>query len=138
MSGPSGRREWAYRGKESGSAFGTIEADPRGPAVERTPEWTHSAFDLPRRTASRRFAIRLEEPEPQLLEDEATGAASASFGELSRSLAVSEIPGLTLEDMVQKMLRPLLKEWLNENLPPMVERLVQEEIERVSKHGGAR
>ena len=39
----------------------------------------------------------------------------------------------TLEDLVSEMLRPLLKEWLDANLPPLVERLVREEIERVSR-----
>lgn len=39
----------------------------------------------------------------------------------------------TLEDLVQDMLRPMLKGWLDENLPVMVERLVRAEIERVSR-----
>ena len=39
----------------------------------------------------------------------------------------------TLEDLVKEMLRPMLKSWLDENLPPMVERLVRQEIERVSR-----
>ncbi|PXW50447.1 hypothetical protein BY998_1436 [Methylobacterium sp. B4] len=39
----------------------------------------------------------------------------------------------TLEDLVQDMLRPMLKGWLDENLPHMVERLVRAEIERVAR-----
>jgi cell pole-organizing protein PopZ len=39
----------------------------------------------------------------------------------------------TLEDLVQDMLRPMLKGWLDENLPGMVERLVRAEIERVAR-----
>lgn len=39
----------------------------------------------------------------------------------------------TLEDLVKDMLRPMLKEWLDQNLPPLVERLVRQEIERVSR-----
>jgi cell pole-organizing protein PopZ len=39
----------------------------------------------------------------------------------------------TLEDIVQDMLRPMLKEWLDDNLPVVVERLVRAEIERVSR-----
>ena len=39
----------------------------------------------------------------------------------------------TLEDLVQDMLRPMLKGWLDENLPSMVERLVRAEIERVAR-----
>ncbi len=39
----------------------------------------------------------------------------------------------TLEDIVKEMLRPMLKGWLDENLPQMVERLVSVEIERVAR-----
>ena len=41
----------------------------------------------------------------------------------------------TLEDLVKDMLRPMLKNWLDENLPTMVERLVRAEIERVARGG---
>jgi len=41
--------------------------------------------------------------------------------------------GRTLEDMVIELMRPLLKEWLDANLPATVDRLVQKEIERISK-----
>jgi hypothetical protein len=37
----------------------------------------------------------------------------------------------TIEDMVREMLRPLLKEWLDSNLPHLVERVVQEEVSRL-------
>lgn len=39
----------------------------------------------------------------------------------------------TLEDMVIELMRPLLKQWLDENLPATVDRLVQKEIERISR-----
>jgi cell pole-organizing protein PopZ len=39
----------------------------------------------------------------------------------------------TLEDMTVELMRPLLKQWLDENLPATVERLVQKEIERISR-----
>jgi cell pole-organizing protein PopZ len=39
--------------------------------------------------------------------------------------------GPTLEDLVRAELRPMLKEWLDSYLPPLVERLVRTEIERV-------
>ena len=41
----------------------------------------------------------------------------------------------TLEDLVEDMLRPMLKEWLDDNLPTIVERLVRAEIERVARGG---
>ena len=39
----------------------------------------------------------------------------------------------TLEDLVKEMLRPMLKEWLDRNLPPMVERFVEREIVRLTR-----
>ena len=39
----------------------------------------------------------------------------------------------TLEDLVKEMLRPMLKAWLDDNLPALVERIVKAEIERVSR-----
>lgn len=39
--------------------------------------------------------------------------------------------GVTLEDMVRELLRPILKEWLDDNLPYMIERIVKSEIEKM-------
>lgn len=41
--------------------------------------------------------------------------------------------GKTIEDIVMALLRPLLKEWLDQNLPPVVERIVQKEVERIAR-----
>jgi cell pole-organizing protein PopZ len=72
-----------------------------------------------------------------LLGPEATAAAASSVGNLLRTL-VSERQhvavyrgGPTIEDLVREEIRPLLKHWLDTNLPPLVERLVRAEIERV-------
>ncbi len=76
---------------------------------------------------------------PDLLVDGATQAATASsVGNLVRTLVsargtVIHRSGPTLEDMVRDEMRPWLKEWLDSNLPALVERLVQAEIERVIK-----
>jgi cell pole-organizing protein PopZ len=72
-----------------------------------------------------------------LLGPEATAAAASSVGSLLRTLVAERQQvaayrgGPTIEDMVREEIRPLLKEWLDANLPPMVERLVRSEIERV-------
>jgi uncharacterized protein len=71
---------------------------------------------------------RSEEP---LLSPEATEAAALSFGALSAGL---EARSAELADgMVRDMLRPMLKQWLDDNLPAIVERLVREEIQRVAR-----
>jgi uncharacterized protein len=41
--------------------------------------------------------------------------------------------GRTVEELVSELLRPMLKTWLDDNLPAIVERLVRAEIERVSR-----
>ena len=41
--------------------------------------------------------------------------------------------GRTLEDVVRAMLRPLLKDWLDQYLPGMVEQAVRDEVERISR-----
>jgi cell pole-organizing protein PopZ len=70
-----------------------------------------------------------------LLGAEAAAAAGASVGSLVRTLAGRTTQvyggGPTLDDIVRAELRPLLKDWLDAYLPPMVERLVRAEIERV-------
>jgi cell pole-organizing protein PopZ len=84
--------------------------------------------------------IDVEEPamsadQSPILSRDAETAASAAFGALASSLSSSN-GGRTLEDIVGDMLRPMLKEWLDDNLPALVERLVAEEIERVSRRRG--
>ncbi len=73
---------------------------------------------------------------PELIAPETAAAAASSVGTLVRTLAAGRATqiyggGPTLEDMVRAELRPMLKLWLDEYLPPLVERLVRTEIERV-------
>jgi len=60
-----------------------------------------------------------------------SAAVDSAFNSLAQTVLVQN--ARTLEDLVREMLRPLLKAWLDENLPAMVERLVRAEIERVSR-----
>ena len=73
---------------------------------------------------------------PSLVAPEAAAAAASSVGSLVRTLAAERMTqvrsgGPTIEDIVREEMRPLLKAWLDANLPPLVERLVRAEIERV-------
>ena len=40
----------------------------------------------------------------------------------------------TIEDLVKEVMRPMVKDWLDENLPGLTERLVRREIERLARH----
>ncbi len=86
--------------------------------------------------------VRVPAPDPEpadneetLVAPEAAAAAASSVGSLMRALSERSTKvyqgGPTLEDLVRDEIRPLLKQWLDTNLPPLVERLVRLEIERV-------
>lgn len=68
-----------------------------------------------------------------LISEAAEKQVAASFGSLSQAL-IEEQKRL-LNEKMEAMLRPMLQEWLDTNLPPLVERLVREEIERVVRRG---
>ncbi|MAB70269.1 MAG: hypothetical protein CMH89_11660 [Oceanicaulis sp.] len=77
-----------------------------------------------------------EEPEEDSLIDAAPASAAAGmFAALSENLRVSSQQGQTLEGIVRELMRPMLKQWLDENLPSIVEEKVQAEIERIARRG---
>jgi uncharacterized protein len=77
-------------------------------------------------------------PEPAMEEQplvslQTDQAVSAAFDALSASLALQTAE--LAENMTREILRPMLKSWLDENLPSIVERLVRTEIQRVARGG---
>jgi uncharacterized protein len=72
--------------------------------------------------------------EQGLVSPATSAAVDSAFNTLAQTVLVQN--GRTLEDLVREMLRPMLKTWLDDNLPSLVERLVRAEIERVSRGRG--
>jgi cell pole-organizing protein PopZ len=82
-----------------------------------------------------------------LVSGQTANAATAAFDRLAQAALQQQTPptpatprapsptvgGRALEDMVGEMLRPMLQQWLDSNLPGIVERLVQQEIQKMSK-----
>lgn len=69
-----------------------------------------------------------------LMSAESSGLAMDQFGILSDLLTSGyQGSGNTLEDLVREMLKPMLQGWLDQNLPPLVERMVAKEIARLSR-----
>ena len=58
-------------------------------------------------------------------------AVDSAFNALAQTVLSNN--ARTLEDLVKEMLRPMLKAWLDDNLPKLVEKIVRAEIERVSR-----
>ena len=73
------------------------------------------------------------EAEGAILDETAASAASSAFANLSASVRVSDGPGKTLEQLVIDMLKPMVKDWLDANLPAIVEEKVEEEVQRVAR-----
>jgi cell pole-organizing protein PopZ len=66
-----------------------------------------------------------------LISSSTMSAVDSAFNSLAHTVLGNN--ARTLEDLVKEMLRPMLKGWLDDNLPNMVERIVRAEIERVSR-----
>jgi len=66
-----------------------------------------------------------------LISNETIAAVDSAFNTLAHTIIGQN--ARTLEDLVKEMLRPMLKSWLDDNLPGLVERIVRAEIERVSR-----
>jgi cell pole-organizing protein PopZ len=73
-----------------------------------------------------------DEVADNLVGDHAASLAATAFGSLSSALLMPK-DGRTLEDVVRELLRPLLKEWLDQNLPRIVETKVEEEVHRIAR-----
>jgi uncharacterized protein len=116
------------------------DATPEPPAPQRTEmadDVELSAVDTVQQHAA--------DAEESLVATGTAAASTAAFAALAQQLnrrngddpqAAGALPigsGHTLEDLVKEMLRPMLRDWLDANLPSMVERLVKREIERIGR-----
>ena len=72
---------------------------------------------------------------PELVSEEALAASTAALAQLAQSVTRTREPApgasKTLEELVREAVEPLLKQWLDQHLPRIVERMVREAIDRV-------
>jgi cell pole-organizing protein PopZ len=71
-------------------------------------------------------------PVESLVSERAASAAASSFGQLSAAIGMPR-DDRTLEDVVRELLRPLLQQWLDSNLPGIVQQAVEAEVERIAR-----
>lgn len=97
-----------------------IAAPPEAPAPSPAPETTGAA------TASA--------PSPEtILSPPTASAAAGALARLAGTLRIADTPGQTVEGVVRELLKPMLKEWLDKNLPAIVEARVEAELERIAR-----
>lgn len=137
-----------------------IEPEPAADVLDLTEAMTATPPAPPQTASSFRtidgesdvvFSDRPPEPEPiraveearrqftqttdrSLMSNSTMAAVDTAFSSLAHTVLGNN--ARTLEDLVKEMLRPMLKSWLDDNLPGLVERLVRAEIERVSRGRG--
>ena len=102
----------------------------------REPAETHGDIDVftrdePKPAPAWRAPV---EDEPLIATATADSAASA-FGQLARTVSMPS-DGKSLEDVVRELLRPLLKTWLDEHLPEIVQARVDAEVSRIARTRG--
>lgn len=80
------------------------------------------------------YRARMDEPAPHMLSGDASHAVQSAFNRLADTVLSRATGDRSIEDMTRELLRGMLKQWLDDNLPALVERLVREEIERVARN----
>ncbi|MEI9401207.1 PopZ family protein [Mesorhizobium argentiipisi] len=126
------RREIAAAGGSTVTAKPTARAPEAAPRVEIEKEEVRPATEA----SAQASGSGASEPEaqparPAILSEHTGRQVAAAFGELSDAFASRGKK--SFDEMAEEMLRPMLQDWLDNNLPTLVERLVREEIERVAR-----
>lgn len=146
--------------EEDGTVVSITAGGPKPGAGPAKREASESALSLdPEPPEPAQPPRSRPEPEPEEIEARpgmaddtgerlVSGAtAAASVAALSQLSAIGQdridsMPlgdaGRTLEDLVRELLRPMLRQWLDANLPHLVERLVQDEIKRMTREAQGR
>lgn len=122
------------------AAFDTVEAEPEShepsDVLELTSPLVEPYEELPMAAAEPRREDSSVKPAAAILSSTAETASRNAFAALSQ-LQMREEGGQpnTLEGLVGDLLRPMLRDWLDANLPAVVERIVEAEVKRVSGRG---
>jgi cell pole-organizing protein PopZ len=115
------------------------QPEPAPPVEEEALELTekvetHGDLDVLPTAAAEPVSEPTPAPAPlaALVSEQASSAAASAFGQLSAAILMP--PGdRTLEDVVRELLRPLLQQWLDANLPVIVQQTVEAEVERIAR-----
>ena len=73
--------------------------------------------------------------EETLVEETTAKATASAFTHLASNIMIATEEGMTLEDLVRSMLKPMLKDWLDRHLAEIVDEKVQTEVERLARRG---
>jgi uncharacterized protein len=98
-----------------------------------TPPPTPAPTPTPIETVMPSQATAVAPTVDTILSTPTANAAAGSLARLAGTLRISDAPGQTVEGVVRELLKPMLKEWLDRNLPAIVESRVEAELERIAR-----
>lgn len=126
--------------------IGDLDVAPAEPAYEPEPEpfpepeaVSHSAYEPAVDTASPDHPAAPPPSYDALVGESASASAASAFAGLAASFRqpepVADTGGVgpTIDDLARQLLRPMLKDWLDANLPGIVEAAVRKEVERIAR-----
>jgi len=120
-------------GERDDDEFAADEAPLSGGAVAQPADPEAAAIREPVTPQMAPVAMPSAADMQALISQEAGERIAGSFDDLARVIRDEQMRNM--DETVREMLRPMLQEWLDDNLPRLVERLVREEIERVARGG---
>jgi cell pole-organizing protein PopZ len=124
---------------EDDAPQGEVEADAAPFDDDEEPQDTESADES---AAVLQEEIRAPQPAPAakaepLVSRETASAAASAFGQLTAAVSTPARQGggsgQTIDELVRELLQPMLRQWLDQNLPAIVQAAVRDEVERISR-----
>lgn len=116
-----------------------VEAPVIVPNIAVEPEISFDEPEIVQETAPTEQKSELSQidedllEEPALLSEKSAEVAGKAFHDLAQKINLLGNKENTLEGVVKELLRPMLKEWLDENLPRIVLKMVRKEIEKITQ-----
>ena len=109
---------------------------PEPSSDDDEPEVLELTETVASEAAAEETVVPVIEAKPTLVSDKTAEASRSSLAALSALVVKPDVTGSdTLEGMVREMLKPMLAEWLESRLPDVVERMVAQEIRRITDRG---
>ena len=108
----------------------SVRASQRFTTERQPPAWNGEDHGVASQRSSDQPSRAEQAP---ILSGAPAQAVQSAFGRLAETVIARSIDERSIEEMTRELLKPMLKQWLDENLPGLVERLVREEIQRVAR-----
>ncbi|MBL8581465.1 MAG: DUF2497 domain-containing protein [Rhizobiaceae bacterium] len=118
-------------GLSSSPALAAMSEEMEKAALETVEATLAAAVEIPAEAEDMPAVASSEAARGGIISERTGRQVAAAFGELSDAFAASR--RRSFDEIAEEMMRPMLQDWLDNNLPTMVERLVREEIERIAR-----